>query len=95
MAAIMGFLPRRMERPPKPLVGITPRFSGAVVLHSLESAPPLNAQPEPVKMAMISEGVASNQRQMESSSESALRVMQLSCLGVLRVTRRIFGGGIG
>lgn len=93
MAAMVGFLPRRMERPPKPLVGITPRFSGAVVPHPLGSAPPLNARPEPVKMAMISEGVASNQRQMESSSEWASRVMQLSCLDVLRVTRRMFGAG--
>ena len=59
----------------------------------MRSAPAQKARPSPVRMPMRREGSLSSQVQRASSSWWPALLMQLSCLGRERVTRRMRGVG--
>lgn len=95
-AAMTGFVPPRLLRPPKPLAGMRVLGEDEAVLsafHSFRSWPAQKARPVPVMTAQRSVGSASYQVQSASRAKCCGRGIALSCLGRLSVTRRMCSAG--
>src|SRR5271155_5129274 len=93
---MMGFLPERRDRAPKPDGGMMPRDAALeelAVFHSFRSAPAQKVRPAPVTMAQRRSGSLSNQVKRASSSQCEGMLMQLSEVGRLKVTRRMYCSG--